>query len=123
QRACKTIDAFAPQINRYPTAMPLMLVALDFYQTRPAQIIIAGRPEAPDTQAMIAAVHSIFLPHTMLLLADGGPGQQFLGEKIPSAANLAPQNGRACAYVCRNLACSLPTTDIHALVKMLKSAG
>jgi uncharacterized protein YyaL (SSP411 family) len=122
QRGRKTIDAFAAQINQYPTAMPLMLVALDFYQTRPAQIIIAGRPEAPDTQAMIAAVHSIFLPHTMLLLADGGPGQQFLGEKIPSAANLAPHNGRACAYVCRNLACSLPTTDIDALVKMLKSA-
>lgn len=123
QRGRKTIDAFAPRINRYPTAMPLMLVALDFYQTRPAQIIIAGRPEAPDTQAMIAAVHSIFLPHTMLLLADGGPGQQFLGEKIPSAANLAPHNGKACAYVCRNLACSLPTTDIDALVKMLKNAG
>jgi uncharacterized protein YyaL (SSP411 family) len=123
QRGRKTIDAFAPQINQYPTAMPLMLVALDFYQTKPAQIIIAGRPEAPDTRAMIAAVHSIFLPHTMLLLADGGPGQQFLGEKIPSAANLAPHNGRACAYVCRNLACSLPTTDIDALMKMLKGAG
>jgi len=123
QRARQTIDAFAPQITRYPTAMPLMLVALDFYQQKPAQIIIAGRPEAPETLAMIAAVHAIFLPHTLLLLADGGPGQRFLGEKIPSAANLSPPNGRASAHVCRNLSCSLPTTDIDALVKMLRSAG
>jgi uncharacterized protein YyaL (SSP411 family) len=123
QRAHKTIDAFAAQLNRYPTSMPQMLVALDFFRQKPAQIIIAGRPEAPDTLAMIAAVHAIFLPHTMLLLADDGPGQQFLGEKIPSLADLTPQNGKACAYVCRNLACSLPTTDIEALVQMLREGS
>ncbi|MBU4260450.1 MAG: thioredoxin domain-containing protein [Proteobacteria bacterium] len=123
QRAGKTIDAFASQLNRYPTSMPLMLVALDFSRQKPAQIIIVGHPGAPDTRAMIAAVHAIFLPHTMLLLADDGPGQQFLGEKIPSLAGLTPQHGKACAYVCRNLACSLPTTDIEALVQMLREGS
>ncbi|MCK9294194.1 MAG: thioredoxin domain-containing protein [Desulfobulbaceae bacterium] len=123
QRARNTIDAFAAQINENPTAMPLMLVALDFYRHQPEQIIIAGLPEAPDTRAMLAAVHAIFLPYATLMLADGGPGQRFLGEKIPSAAGLAPQNGKACAHVCRNLACSLPITDIQELVKTLKNAG
>ncbi|MEW6517887.1 MAG: thioredoxin domain-containing protein [Thermodesulfobacteriota bacterium] len=123
QRAAGTIDAFAAQLNENPTAMPLMLVALDFLQTSPGQIIIAGRPDAPDTRAMLAAVQAIFLPHTMLLLADGGPGQQFLSEKIPAITGLAPQHGRACAHVCRNRTCSLPTTDIEELVKMLRDNG
>ncbi|MBU0908927.1 MAG: thioredoxin domain-containing protein, partial [Proteobacteria bacterium] len=120
QRAHKTIDTFASQLNRYPTSMPQMLVALDFSRQKPSQIIIVGHPEAPHTRAMIAAVHAIFLPHTMLLLADGGPGQQFIGEKIPSLSGLTPQHGKTCAHVCRNLSCSLPTTDIEELVQMLR---
>jgi len=71
QRARQTIDAFASQLNRHPTAMPLLLAALDFYQQQPTQIIIAGHPAAPDTRAMIAAVHALFLPQAMLLVADG----------------------------------------------------
>ena len=119
ERGAKTIAAFAGQINRYPPAMPLMLAALDFYQAKPAQIIIAGRPEAPDTQAMIRAVHALFLPTTTVLLADGGPGQEFLGRKLPEVAHLAPPDNRACAYVCRDFTCSLPTTEIEELVRLV----
>ncbi|HKR53459.1 MAG TPA: thioredoxin domain-containing protein, partial [Chthoniobacterales bacterium] len=41
-RARKTVNAFARQLIHFPSALPQMLVALDFIKTAPRQIVIAG---------------------------------------------------------------------------------
>jgi len=52
--------------------MPQMLVALEFSLARPRQIVIAGKPGAPDTEALLREVRAHFLPDKIVLLADGG---------------------------------------------------
>ena len=37
-----------------------------------------------------------------------GPGQRWLAERAPWMAGMAPQDGRASAYVCENFACRAP---------------
>src|SRR5207248_499647 len=81
ERARKTIDAFATTFSHFPSAMPQMLVALDYSLTKPRQIVIAGKKDAPETKALLREVHRHFLPKTILVLADGAEGQKFLGEK------------------------------------------
>ncbi len=51
-RARKTIDAFAATLSHFPSAMPQMLVALDFSSSKPRQIVIAGKKDAPETKAL-----------------------------------------------------------------------
>ncbi|MCB2182526.1 MAG: thioredoxin domain-containing protein [Desulfobulbaceae bacterium] len=119
QKGEETIFSLAGQINRYPLALPQMLAALDFHGNKPRQVVIAGNSKSEDTEKMIATVHSLYLPNTIVLLADGGEGQAFLAKKMPSIAALTPQGGRACAYVCQNFTCSMPTTDVKKLLKML----
>ena len=63
-------------LNHYPSAMPQMLVALDFSLTKPKQIIIAGQPGAADTRELLEEVHRHYLPNTIVLLADGGEGPE-----------------------------------------------
>src|SRR5207244_3234817 len=43
-RARKTIDAFAPTVSHFASAMPQLLVAADFSSSKPRQIVIAGPP-------------------------------------------------------------------------------
>src|SRR5438445_1643346 len=81
ERARKTIDAFATTLSHFPSAMPQMLVALDYSLSKPRQIVIAGKKDAPETKALLKEVHRHYLPKTILLLADGGEGQKYLGEK------------------------------------------
>src|SRR4029077_5044643 len=57
ERGRKTIHAFRATISSFPSAMPQMLVALDFSLSKPRQIVIAGKPEAPETKALLAEVH------------------------------------------------------------------
>src|SRR5207247_5100415 len=81
ERARTTIDAFAATLSHFPSAMPQMLVALDFSLSKPRQIVIAGKKDAPETKALLKEVRRHFLPKTILLLADGDEGQKYLGQK------------------------------------------
>jgi uncharacterized protein len=91
--------------------MPQMAAALAFHLAAPGQIVIAGRPGADDTRQMVAEVHRRFLPNTVLLLADGGKGQEWLGQRLPFVAGMTMLDGRATAHVCENFVCRVPTND------------
>jgi hypothetical protein len=120
ERATKTIDAFATTLSHFPSAMPQMLVALDYSLSKPRQIVIAGRKDAPETKALLKEVHRHFLPKTILLLADGGEGQKYLGEKNEAIRAISPVEGKPAAYICENFTCKAPVTDPKGLSDLLK---
>jgi uncharacterized protein len=119
ERGEKTIAAFAAPLQHYPSALPQMLVALEFSITKPQQIVLAGQPAADDTRVLQTEVSRHFLPDTILLLADGAEGQTFLGEKLPELKEMQPVNGKAAAYVCENFTCKAPVTSAEELSRLL----
>jgi uncharacterized protein YyaL (SSP411 family) len=119
ERAEKTIAAFTPQISHFPSAMPQMLVALDYSLNRPQQIVIAGKRNARDTRALLAEVHRHFLPNAIVILADGGEGQKYLEEKLEALTGMSQLKGKATAYVCENFVCQAPVNTADALRKLL----
>jgi uncharacterized protein YyaL (SSP411 family) len=119
ERARKTIDAFAATLSHFPSAMPQMLVALDFSLGKPRQIVIAGKKDAPGTKALRTEVRRHFLPKTILLLADGSDGQKYLGEKNEAIRAMSIVDGKPAAYVCENFTCKAPVTDARALAELV----
>src|SRR5437773_844711 len=119
ERARKTIDAFATTLSHFPSAMPQMLVALDYSLSKPRQIVIAGKKDAPETKALLKEVHRHFLPNTVLFLADGAEGQGYIGEKNEAIRAMSPIDGKPAAYVCENFTCKAPVTDPKQLGDLL----
>jgi uncharacterized protein YyaL (SSP411 family) len=119
-RGRKTIDAFATTLSHFPSAMPQMLVALDYSLSKPRQIVITGKKDASETKALLKEAHRHFLPKTMLLFADGAEGQKYLGEKNEAIRAMSMLNGKPAAYVCENFTCKAPVTDPEQLAKLLK---
>ena len=119
ERARKTIDAFAATLSHFPSAMPQMLVALDFSLSKPRQIVIAGKKGAPETKVLLNEVHRHFLPKTILLLADGAEAQKYLGEKNEAIRAMSLVEGKPAAYVCENFTCKAPVTEPTALRDLL----
>jgi uncharacterized protein YyaL (SSP411 family) len=97
-------------LEEMPAAVPQLLVALGYSISVGCQIVIAGKPEATDTAALIAAARKGFHPDQVILLADGGEGQSWLEGKIPSIAGMKPVDGKATIYRCENFTCSAPVT-------------
>jgi len=96
-----------------------MLVAFDFLEGSPRQIVIAGDLDVPETKALLAEVHRHFLPNKILLLADGADGQGYLGETNEAIRAMLMVEGKPAAYVCENFACKAPVTDVSELRDLL----
>src|SRR5207248_5787125 len=128
-RARKTIDAFAPTAAHFASAMPQLLVAVEFSLAKPRQIVVAGKIDPPSqgsgvtsneqTKALLKEVHRHFLPNKVLLLADGGDGQKYLGENNEAIRAMSAVDGKSAAYVCENFTCKAPVTDPKQLSELL----
>ncbi len=119
QLAERTISAFAKQLESAPSSMPQMLVALSWLRSKPKQVVIAGKADDAATTAMLREVHRHFVPHRLLILADGGAGQQFFAGRVEFMKSVTEINGQPTAYVCENFVCQLPTTNVKTLAELL----
>jgi hypothetical protein len=120
-RARKTIDAFAATVSHFASAMPQLLVALDFSLAKPRQIVVAGKIDNEQTKALLKEVHRHFVPNGVLILADGGNGQNFFAEKNEAIGAMSPVDGKPAAYVCENFTCKAPVTDFKVLRDLLNT--
>ncbi|KIL39490.1 hypothetical protein SD70_19585 [Gordoniibacillus kamchatkensis] len=115
QKAEEQIRAFAGAVSSYPSGHALFLIALDFAYGEPMEIIIAGAPDAADTEAMIRAVHRQFVPNALLVLHPPGEAGAETSAVIPMVQDKRMLGGRATAYVCRDFSCQEPTNDVEDL--------
>jgi len=119
EAAEKTLQLFGDHLRKAPSTVPQMLCVLDFYLSKPKQIVIAGKPDAVDARAMLHAVRERYLPNAIVIVADGGDSQKTLTKLLPFLETIKPVNGKATAYICVNYACQLPTTDRSKLAELL----
>ncbi len=115
----QTINAFQAQLSRAPSSLPQLLVALDASASSPRQVVIAGKPDAADTAALLREVNRRFQPNTILILADRGSGQEFFTQKIQFFKEVHPIDDKATAYICQNFVCQLPTNDLAVISRLL----
>jgi len=99
-----TLKAFASRIEEGAIGIPQMLVALQFTQSAPCEIVLAGPPDA----AMLAAIRGRFLPQAVVMRAEHA------GRELPAI------DGKPTAYVCENFACKLPVTSAADLARLLE---
>ena len=118
-RADATFRALSGRVARSGAAVPQLMAALDFRESTPKQIVIAGEPTAADTRALVRLVHDRFIPNKVLAVVDGSKAQAELARLVPFLGEMDRRNGRATIYVCENYACRLPTNDLATAARLL----
>jgi uncharacterized protein YyaL (SSP411 family) len=121
-KAEKVLKLFGHSLSKSPFSVPVMACALDFMQHGEMEIVLAGSPGDAGFDSLAAEVRKRYLPHAVILHADGGEGQQFLSMKNEALGAMKPVGGKAAVYVCRNRACQAPVTTVEALAKVLEPA-
>jgi uncharacterized protein len=119
--AARILGAFHAPLERMPAALPQMLGALDATVTEPVQIVLAGQRDRQETSELLRVIRKRYLPNKIVLLADGGEGQNWLAKHIEALRLMTPVEGRTAAYVCRNFACELPVTEPEELERVLEN--
>ena len=107
---------FAADTARGASAHCHLADAMLFAVSQSLEIVIAGTPGAPDTEALLAAARRPYLPQSVVLLVPPGDDGRVVRTLAPFTAGHVPIDGSAAAYVCRDFACRLPVTDAASLV-------
>jgi hypothetical protein len=118
-RAAAINRAFASDVQQQPVGYTQFLAALDFGVGPAREVVIAGEPDAQDTQALLRALRTHFLPRKVVLLRRAGE-QPAIAELAPFTKGQTPVKGQAAAYVCRNFTCERPVTTPDALLELLE---
>jgi uncharacterized protein YyaL (SSP411 family) len=81
---------------------------------------VVGEPYAPATRALLAAARRALHPPTVVAPASAVPVSDSDVDLVPLfAGRESVEPGTALAYLCRNGACRLPTSDPDALARAL----
>lgn len=118
ERASVLSRSFAGTVNQSPSAYTWFLCGLDL-AGESHDVVIVGEDGAEDTQDLILALRSKYLPSVTVMQFAPGPQAEALAEIAPFIKNLSMIDGKATAYVCSGHACSLPITDPNAVLAQI----
>jgi len=110
--------AFQEQVSKGPSAYTMLMCGVD-YLTGPAhEVVIVGRPGAPDVNAMSSALNGVYAPNEVVVFRPA-EGADRVVKIAPYTKDQKAVDGKATAYVCRNFACDLPTTSVDTMLATL----
>ena len=118
-RSAELFRAFGKALGRGGRGHTQLLSALDFATGDTREVVLAGDRADDDLVAMATAVRQPFLPNTVLLFRPDVPSPPIVG-LAPFTETQLSLDGRATAYVCRNHACDMPTTDVEVMMERLR---
>jgi hypothetical protein len=110
----------AAAVKEAPSAFTQLLVSLEFAAEPTFEIIVAGDSRSDDTRQMLKTLHQKFLPTAVVILRPTETKSPEITQLIPFAKHFTIANSHAAAYVCRNLTCNPPTTNIEEMLEMLR---
>jgi len=117
-RAWKTVSSLAADVARYPAGHTHFLLGLGFLVGPSYEIVVAGNRGSPDTERMVDALRSRFLPNAVVLFRNATP-EDPIAEIAEFTEFQTAVDGKATAYVCQNFVCNLPTHDIQKMLALV----
>tara|TARA_R110002096_G_scaffold18401_19_gene62730 strand:+ start:543 stop:2744 length:2202 start_codon:yes stop_codon:yes gene_type:complete len=115
KRGDELVRAFSGEVEQNAVVYPLMLSWMDFQMGPSFEVVISG----PNPEAMIDAVRKPFLPNKVVMVRNETNAEALAGLSAFTKTQVS-QNGKATAYVCRQFACKMPTTDVEEMITSLK---
>ncbi|XP_064613333.1 spermatogenesis-associated protein 20-like isoform X2 [Liolophura sinensis] len=119
-KVAQIFKVFSDRLTKIPMALPELLSSLMMFNQTPKQIIVVGDVADDSTQALLRAVHSVFLPNKILIVWDGNESS-FLAGHLKVLSTLKKKDEKATAFVCENYTCSLPVTTSEDLLTLLNT--
>ena len=112
ERAEAGLRLFQDGAARMPTGYGWTLRQFEALAAGPREVAVVGRP-GPDRDELVAAARGV-RPGTMVVVADPDDG-----DGVPLLEGRGEVDGRPAAYVCRELVCDRPVTDVDDLAALL----
>jgi uncharacterized protein len=117
ERAGQVLHLFQAVMAQNPYGSSALLCALDWFLSRPKEIVVVGGRGNPLTEALVRTIHQCYVPNRAVLVVEN---PRRVGEaELPLSMGKTTLNGRPTAYVCQHESCSQPVIEPRQLEVML----
>jgi hypothetical protein len=107
-------------MERNPYGTSSLLCALDFYLSKPKEIVLIGLRTDAAMKDLFSKIHGRYVPNKTVVVVPEKTVSGSIG--VPAMARgKSAIDGKPTAYVCHNFTCSQPVTDWESLEKLLSS--
>jgi uncharacterized protein YyaL (SSP411 family) len=120
KKAARIGQTFSEQVRQYPSGYTHFLTAVDLSVGPAYEIVIAGESGADDTQEMMRALRSRFLPNHVVMFRPSEETSPAIGSVVDFVGGYKSVEGKATAYVCLAQSCKSPTTDVTEMLEMIE---
>jgi uncharacterized protein YyaL (SSP411 family) len=120
-KASQISKAFSHQIRQFPSGYTQFLSSLDFGLGPSYEVVIVGPSKDDNTWEMLRALRTRYIPNRVLIFKPADLKSPEIASIARFVENHVPVDGKATAYVCRNTSCTMPTTNIEEMLKMLEA--
>jgi uncharacterized protein len=110
EKARKILAAHAVQMERMPSAVPQILVALDLALKPPSQAIVVG--DRDEALVLLRGISQTFRPHAATILLDSAEAVEFFSKRSPAVHGMRTVDGKPALYECENFTCRAPVTSL-----------
>jgi uncharacterized protein len=119
RKAVNVIRLVHDTVARYPSAFGYTLGAIDFYFSKPKEIVVVSPLGAEEgARALTGEIWSRYLPNKVVVQAVEGVEEEAV-ELVPLLRERRAEGGRPTAYVCENYSCRLPVSTPEQLAAQL----
>jgi len=119
ETAVQAFSGFHDALERSPTALAEMLLALDFYLAERVEIVLLHPPDENGLEAMLKPTRATFLPSRVIAVARDDASLAKHAEVNTLLKGRSARKGRTTAYLCQDRVCGFPTEDPEAFAKQL----
>ncbi|PQO46511.1 thioredoxin domain-containing protein [Blastopirellula marina] len=104
----ETVMAGAEVLQKHPLASGQLLIAYDLLQSPVEQVVLAAEAEDASVAELLEQLHGLYMPRTLLVLAQGDSPRSELLESLVSGKT--PIDGQPTIYACENFHCHAPVS-------------
>ena len=119
-RVEKTFQTLSEILQRAPTSVSELLLAVDYHLDAPKEIVIVTPKSRTDAAPFLAQLGTTFLPNRTLTVVTEGKDLAEHTQFVPLVESKVAQGGKTTAYVCEKKVCALPTTDPVIFAKQIR---
>jgi uncharacterized protein YyaL (SSP411 family) len=117
RKAVNVLRLVRDAVERYPSAFGYALGAIDFYLSKPKEIVVVSVDADEQARSLKREIWDRYLPNKVVALSD--KEDERVTELIPLLRERKAIGGRATAYVCENYTCLQPVDTPKELAAQL----
>jgi uncharacterized protein YyaL (SSP411 family) len=119
ERAARLFSAFENTLERSPTALGEMLLAVDFEVDTSKEVLLVRPGPDTDLAPLLDVLRTTYLPNRIVSVVAQGEELDAHAQLVPLLRGKKARNGEVTAYVCEDRVCRFPTSDPAVFAEQL----